>query len=116
MKSKELTGRVACEGFIGGKVHLAKPREPRDSSKKDYILVARHSSPEYAVMAFGAKAIVTDNGGAMSHLAVVSRELGIPCVVGTGKATETYEEGELIEVDARDGFMKEGRVYSQEKD
>ena len=46
-------------------------------------------------------AIVTDEGGALSHAGIVSREYGIPCVVGTGQATSTLVDGQVVEVDAR---------------
>ena len=53
-----------------------------------------------------AKAIVTDEGGVTSHAAVVSRELGIPCVIGTKLATKVFKDGDFVEVDAEKGIVK----------
>ena len=53
-----------------------------------------------------ASAIVTDEGGLTSHAAVISRELKIPCVIGTKHATDVFEDGDLIEVDANKGIVK----------
>ena len=53
-----------------------------------------------------AAAIVTDEGGVTSHAAIVSRELGIPCVVGTKIATKVLKDGDLVEVDANNGIVK----------
>ena len=53
-----------------------------------------------------AAAIVTDEGGITSHAAIVSRELGIPCIVGTQYATKILKDGDLVEVDANKGTVK----------
>ena len=53
-----------------------------------------------------ASAILTNQGGLMSHAAIVSRELGIPCIVGLGNATEILNDGDLIEVNANKGVIK----------
>ena len=53
-----------------------------------------------------AAAIVTDEGGITSHAAIVSRELGIPCVIGTKFATKVFKDGDLIEVDADKGIVR----------
>ena len=52
-----------------------------------------------------AGAIITDEGGLTSHAAVISREFGIPCIVGTHKATEIFKNGDLVEVDANKGVV-----------
>ena len=57
-----------------------------------------------------AAAIITDEGGSTCHAAIVSRELGIPCIVGTGDATKLIKDGQLITVDAYTGAIYEGRV------
>jgi len=53
-----------------------------------------------------AGAIVTDEGGITCHAAIVSRELGIPCVVGTKIVTKVFKDGDLVEVDANKGLVK----------
>jgi pyruvate,water dikinase len=70
------------------------------------ILVAQTTSPEYMALCKLAGAIVTDQGGMLSHAAIVSRELGIPCIVGTKTATKIFKDGDMLEVDANFGVVK----------
>ena len=74
--------------------------------KDGEILVAPMTSPDYIVAMRKASAIVTDVGGLMSHAAIISRELGIPCIVGTKIATQVLKDGDLVEVDANKGIIK----------
>lgn len=74
--------------------------------KKGDILVATMTAPEFIVLMRRAAAIVTDTGGMTSHAAIVSRELGIPCVVGTKIATQIFKDGDLVEVDAKRGIVR----------
>ena len=66
------------------------------------------TSPDWVPLMRKAAAIVTDSGGMTCHAAIVSRELGIPCVVGTGEATKRLRDGELVTVDATHGVVTEG--------
>src|SRR4051812_49941238 len=66
------------------------------------------TAPDWVPLMRRASAIVTDSGGMTCHAAIVSRELGIPCVVGTGDATEKLRDGELVTVDATHGVVTEG--------
>jgi pyruvate,water dikinase len=68
------------------------------------------TAPDWVPLMRRAAAIVTDSGGMTCHAAIVSRELGIPCVVGTGSATATLRDGELVTVDATHGVVLEGDV------
>ncbi|MBU3906524.1 phosphoenolpyruvate synthase, partial [Patescibacteria group bacterium] len=70
------------------------------------ILVAGMTSPEFIIVMKKAKAIITDHGGMTSHAAIVSRELGVPCIVGTKIATQVLKDGDLVEVDADQGVIK----------
>lgn len=70
------------------------------------ILVAENTSPDLMPACKMAGAILTDQGGLLSHAAVVSRELGIPCVVGLKNLTEVLEDGDMVEVDAGEGTVK----------
>ena len=74
--------------------------------KKREILVAPMTSPEYILAMRKASAIVTDTGGMTCHAAIVSRELGIPCIVGTKIATKVFKDGMKIEVDTKNGIVK----------
>jgi pyruvate,water dikinase len=73
------------------------------------VLVAPMTTPDFVPIMKRAAAIVTDNGGLLSHAAIVSRELGIPCVVGTRSATKSFRDGEVVDVDGASGVVK--KVY-----
>ena len=66
------------------------------------------TSPDWLPLLRRAAVIVTDSGGMTCHAAIVSRELGIPCVVGTGEATSKLRDGEIVTVDATRGVVLEG--------
>ncbi len=72
------------------------------------VLVTHMTSPDWLPLLRRAGAIVTDSGGMTCHAAIVSRELGIPCVVGTGDATRRLRDGEIVTVDASRGVVLEG--------
>lgn len=74
--------------------------------EKGDILVAETTSPDIMMLCKKAAAIVSDQGGLLSHAAVVSRELNIPCVIGTRVATRVIKNGDLVEVDANKGVVK----------
>jgi pyruvate,water dikinase len=72
------------------------------------ILVTHMTTPDWVPLMRRAAAIATDSGGMTCHAAIVSRELGIPCVVGTGDATKKLRDGEIVTVDATHGVVIEG--------
>jgi pyruvate,water dikinase len=72
------------------------------------VLVTHMTSPDWLPLLRRAAAVVTDSGGMTCHAAIVSRELGIPCVVGTGEATRKLRDGEIVTVDATRGVVLEG--------
>ena len=72
------------------------------------VLVTHMTSPDWLPLLRRAAAVVTDSGGMTCHAAIVSRELGIPCVVGTGEATRRLRDGEIVTVDATRGVVLEG--------
>ena len=78
--------------------------------QKGNILVTKMTDPDWVPLMKKAAAIVTDEGGMTSHAAIVSRELGIPAIVGTGNATQVIKTGMLITVDASRGVVYEGKV------
>ena len=87
----------------------ASPRcpTPRALGAGD-VLVTHMTAPDWVPLMRRAAAIVTDSGGMTCHAAIVSRELGIPCVVGTGDATTRLRDGEVVTVDATHGGVLEG--------
>ena len=74
--------------------------------KRGEILVAPMTSPDYIFAMKKSAAVITDAGGLTSHVAIVSRELGIPCIVGTKIATKVLKDGDLVEVDANKGIVR----------
>jgi len=100
-----LKGIAASPGIAEGKVKIL--HSPADNEKmfQGDILVASETTPEYMPAIFKAKAIVTDSGGILSHPAIVSRELRIPGVVGTFKATKILKDGMEVIVDGVKGII-----------
>jgi len=105
-----LHGLGAGPGVAAGLVRVLQ--SPADSArlKPGEILVTAMTSPDWVPLMRRAAAVVTDAGGMTSHAAIVSRELGIPCVVGTRTATSTLTDGMLVTVNARDGTVTEGSL------
>jgi len=98
-----LTGAPASPGIGTGSVKILKsPKEIGKIGKGD-ILVAPMTSPDYVPAMKKANAIITDEGGQTSHAAIVSRELGIPCVVGTKNATKELKDGMIVTVNGESG-------------
>ncbi len=102
----EIKGTVAQAGKVRGEVKLACDNKQLSNFPEGKILVALMTTPDYVVAMKKAKAIITDDGGITSHAAVVSRELGVPCIVGTKNATKVLKDGDLVEVDANKGIVK----------
>jgi pyruvate,water dikinase len=103
-------GLGAAPGRAGGPVRLMRRPEEAGSFPDGGVLVAHMTTPDWVPLMRKAAAIVTDSGGMTCHAAIVSRELGIPCVVGTGDATRTLRDGEQVTVDATRGVVLKGVV------
>src|SRR3989344_7695577 len=104
-KTEQIRGISACKGIVKGEVKLYFKDKDINDSDKDYILVCRHTSPQDILYMKKARAIVTDEGGITSHAAIVSRELGIPCIVGTKIATKLLRDRMQVEVNATKGIV-----------
>ena len=103
-------GSGASPGVGIGKVKLIKSAKEIKRMEHGDILVTEMTTPDFVPAMKKAAAIVTDTGGMTSHAAIVSRELGVPCVVGTGNATTVLQEGTDISVDGTHGIIYEGIV------
>lgn len=102
----EIYGTVAYPGFTQGIIKIIeKPEDMAKMNKKD-VLVSSATNPNLLPAIRKASAIVTDEGGITCHAAIVSRELKIPCVIGTKIATEVLKDGSLVEVNATHGKIK----------
>ncbi len=105
-----LIGEAASLGIASGTVRIVPEPSQIHKVRKGDILVAKMTSPDFIPAMKRAVAIVTDLGGRTSHAAIVSRELGIPCVVGTQKATDILRDDTVITVDGSRGRVYQGKV------
>jgi len=105
-KNEELTGQIACKGIVKGKVRIIKKVKDAEDFKEGEILVASMTDPRYVPIMKMAAAIITNEGGITCHAAIVSRELGVPCIIGTKRATHVLKNGDLVDVDADHGIIK----------
>ncbi|MFA6908420.1 MAG: PEP-utilizing enzyme [Patescibacteria group bacterium] len=103
---RQIQGTSASTGIATGKVRLVMNAHAPGKFMKGDILVTNNTTPEYVPLMKKAGAIVTDQGGITTHAAIVSRELGIPCVIGTKVATKVLKTGDRVEVDALSGIVR----------
>ena len=103
---REIEGMRAMGGRIIGNARVILKTKDVYLMKRGEILVTTMTSPDFISAMKKAKALVTDEGGLTCHAAIISRELNIPCVVGTKIATRTLKTGDKIEVDANHGLVR----------
>jgi len=108
-----LSGAPASPGIASGPVKIVSEASQIDQVKSGDILVAKMTTPDFVPAMKRAVAIVTDRGGRTAHAAIVSRELSIPCVVGTGQATSVLTDKQIITVDGSQGKVYEGKVAGE---
>lgn len=111
-KDQLITGTVANRGHALGYVVIApmllnmqEVMKIDATMKEGDVLVAESTSPEFMSLFKKTSAIVTNQGGMLSHAAVLSREFNIPCIVGTGNATHVLKNGDFVKVDANNGVV-----------
>ncbi len=113
---KELKGEIILKGLaaspgIGfGKVKIVHSLSDLEKVSKGDVLVTKMTNPDMVVTMQRCSAIVTDEGGITAHAAIVSREMGIPAVVGTQEATKKLKDGDLVTVDGFNGKIYMGKV------
>ena len=112
-----LTGLSIGEAIAAGRVCLIRRAADIARFQDDAILVTEMTDPDWVPIMKRARGIVTDHGGRTCHAAIVSRELGIPAIVGTGKATEILKNGQEITISGAEGdqgYVYEGRLPFRE--
>jgi len=109
-----LTGAPASPGIATGHVRLVGTAKEIDKVHQGDVLVSTMTSPDFVPAMRKASGIITDQGGQTSHAAIVSRELGIPCVVGTKEATKKLKEGTVVTVDGSKGLVFLGSKVKKE--
>lgn len=109
----KLKGLIANKGKVQGKACIspqfndqAKIDAVIAKMQKGDILIVQTTSPDIMILCEKAAAIVADQGGMLSHAAVISRELNIPCIIGTEYGTRIFKDGDLVEVDADKGIVR----------
>lgn len=113
-------GAPASPGLVTGPVKIIRSAKEINKVKKGDILVTAMTTPDFVPAMKKVAAIVTDRGGQTSHAAIVSRELGVPCVIGTNEATKKLKNGMMVTVNAQTGevfkgvFKWEGKKFGAE--
>ena len=102
----EVSGMVASKGFVRGIARVTMSARDAKEIQKGEILITSMTTPDFVTAMKKAVAVVTNEGGILSHAAVISREFGIPCIVGTRIATKVFKTGDLIEVDGELGVVR----------
>ena len=103
---KIIRGQVGFKGRVRGVVRIIYQEEQMKYMKNNEILVSPMTTPNLLPAIKKAKAIVTDEGGITCHAAIVARELGKPCIIGTKIATQVLKDGDFVEVDGDLGVVK----------
>lgn len=104
-----LSGLGASPGVASGKVKIIHDLSELEKIQQGDVLVTEMTNPDMVVSMQKAAAIITDEGGVTSHAAIVSREMGIPAVVGTTNATKKLKDGDVVTVDGNAGKVVKGR-------
>lgn len=102
----DIRGLVANPGLVRGPARIILSATDINLVQPGDILIAVMTRPDYVPGMKKAAAVVTDEGGITSHAAIVARELGIPCIIGTKIATRVFKDGDSIEVNANHGVVK----------
>lgn len=102
----QITGMVASKGLATGRAVIVKGVKDLEKVKTGDIMVAITTHPDFVPAMRRAIAIVTDEGGVTSHAAIIAREFGLPCIVGTKKATSLLKDGDTVKVNAEEGWVK----------
>jgi phosphohistidine swiveling domain-containing protein len=104
--SQELKGEAGSPGIVRGTARVIHSLAETGKLQAGDVLVTERTLPPWTPLFATAAAVVTDYGGVLSHCAIVAREYHIPAVVGTGRATKTFHDGQLLEVDGDAGRVR----------
>ncbi|SUZ34094.1 Chondramide synthase cmdD [Roseibaca ekhonensis] len=105
-KAGEITGLAASPGVIEAKARVITSMDQFNSVEKGEVLVCKMTNPAWVVLFTQIAGLVTDAGGTTSHSAVVSREFGLPAVVGTSVATKDIKTGDTVRVNGTSGIVE----------
>jgi pyruvate,water dikinase len=105
-EEQEMKGYAGSPGIVRGTARIIHTLDEADKLQSGDILVTKTTTPSWTSLFASVAAVVTNSGGSLSHSAIVAREYGIPAVVGTGTATTTIKEGQIIEVNGDSGLVR----------
>lgn len=100
-----LRGQTGSSGIAQGPAQIVAVDQLQADFPEGAVLVCEVTTPHYVPLMQKAAAIVTDQGGILSHAAIVARELKKPCIVGTGDATKKLQNGQIVQIDADNGSV-----------
>lgn len=104
--TKSIKGSIACSGKVTGPVTLIFKPSDYKKIKQGSIVVTTMTKPDIVPYLKKAKGIITNDGGTLSHASIISREMKIPCIVGTMHATDILKNGEIITLNANKGIIE----------
>ncbi len=107
---KEVKGQTAYPGKVSGHVSVVITKDDLKNVKDGAVLVSPSTTVDYVPVLKRVIAIVAEEGGVLSHASVISRELHIPCIIGTKNATQVLKDGDFVEVDANHGVVKNMKI------
>jgi len=110
-----VSGLGSSPGIASGAARIVKKLDELDKVEEGDIIVTEMTTPDMVPAMKRAAGIVTDEGGMTSHAAIVSRELGVPAVVGAGDATTTLSDGQVVTLDGDKGTIREGAVETDDE-
>src|SRR3990172_2351547 len=105
-QTNQVKGSVACQGKAKGSAVLVFSSKDYKKIKQGDILITPMTKPEITPYLKRVLGIVTNDGGALSHASIISREMDLPCIVGTKIATDIFKDGDLIELNAYEGVAR----------
>lgn len=105
-EASELRGTIAFKGIARGSVKIIRSFVDMQHFRPGEVLVTEMTNPDYVPIMKIAAAVITDEGGMTCHAAIASREMKVPCIVGTRVATKVFKDGDTVEVDAENGIVR----------
>lgn len=105
-KVDEVKGLIASRGKVIGRAKILRSAKEIHKIEVGDVLIAVMTKPDYLPAMQKASAFVTDEGGITCHAAIIAREMKKPCVIGTKIATKTFQDGDMVEVDAEKGIVR----------
>ncbi len=107
---QDVRGLSASTGKAIGPAKIVKSATEIDKVEEGDVMIAVMTRPDYVAAMKKAAAIITNEGGITCHAAIVSRELDIPCLIGTKIATEVFQDGDMVEVNTNHGWARKAKI------